>query len=58
MTTKARRKPRFKTKEELDQLRPEWLAEDVAEGLKEIERDEVVEIEIDAERGEYRFVQG
>ena len=56
MTTRDRKTRKRKSKRELDELRPKWLTADVAEGLKEIDKGESCDIEIDSESGEYRVV--
>ena len=39
--------------EELEELRSDWLVEEVTEGMRELERGEVRRIDIDEETGEY-----
>ena len=58
MTTEAKDKDPVvsSVQEELEELRSEWLIEEVAEGMRELERGEVRRIEIDEKKGEYRLV--
>ena len=58
MTTEAKDKESTANpvQEELEELRSEWLVEEVAEGMRELERGEVRRIEIDEEKGEYSVV--
>ena len=55
MTTEAKDKELAanSVQEELEELRSEWLVEEVAEGMRELERGEVRRIDIDEETGEY-----
>lgn len=58
MTTEAKDKDSVanSVQEELKELRSEWLIEEVAEGMRELERGEVRGIEINEEKGEYKVV--
>ena len=61
MTTKeVSKKSRLLTNEEIDErMTPEFkefFDAEIEEGLKELDRGEVVKVEIDAENGTYRIV--
>lgn len=55
MTTEAKDRESVanSVQEELEELRSEWLVEEVTEGMRELERGEVRRIEINEETGEY-----
>ena len=55
MTTEAKNKESVanSVQEELEELRSEWLVEEVTEGMRELERGEVRRIEINEETGDY-----
>ena len=57
MTTEAKNKESVanSVQEELEELRSEWLVEEVTEGMRELERGEVRRIEINEETGEYNL---
>ena len=58
MTTEAKDKESTanSVQEELEELRSEWLVEEVTEGMRELERGEVRTIEVDEDNGAYRIV--
>ena len=57
MTTEAKDKESTanSVQEELEELRSDWLVEEVTEGMRELERGEIRRIEINEKTGEYNL---